>query len=362
MIRCEKVVKDPASDEPVELRCTYDPSSLGRSPDVRRRKTTAIQWVTGRYATRAEVRLYGRLFTEADPEEAAEGRTFRDFLNPGSVEVLRGCLLEPGMAKAPAGERFQFVRHGYFIEDAADSRPASPVFLRIVELKDTYRGDGQPGKAAAAPKAAKPPAKPAAGKGKATGAGPVSEERLRARANDPSLSRRYGEYVATLGLSPEVADVLTGDAEIAGFFDAAAAAHPNAKAIANWVANDVLRELKGRSIASLPFGPGELADLARLVDRGVVTITAARTVFERMMASGGKPAELVRQLGLDRALSAAELEKTVDAVLAAVPDKVAAYRTGKTALLGMFTGQVMRDTGGKADPKAIQEMLRKKLE
>jgi Asp-tRNA(Asn)/Glu-tRNA(Gln) amidotransferase B subunit len=158
-----------------------------------------------------------------------------------------------------------------------------------------------------------------------------------------------------------VADVLTGNPEVAGFFDAAAEAHPNPKALANWVANDVLRELKGRSVASLPFGPGDLGDLVRMVDAGSITTTAARTVFERMTEAGGKPSDLARQLGLDRALSAADLEGAVDAVLSAMPEKVQAYRTGKTALLGLFTGQVMRDTGGKADPKAVQEMLRKKL-
>ena len=361
IVRCEEAVKDPATGEVVELRCAYDPASLGRNPENRRRKTTAIQWVSGGHAARAEVRLYGRLFTEADPEEAGEGRTFRDFLNPGSVEILRGCMLEPGMAKAPTGERFQFVRTGYFIVDAVDSRPASPVFNRIVGLKDTYKADRKAGKAAGAPKPAKPAAKPSAGKGRATAAGTVADGRLRARARDPSLSRRYDEYVAKLGLPPEVADVLTGDPEVAGFFDAAAAAHPNPKAIGNWVANDVLRELKGRSIASLPFGPGDLADLVRMVDAGSITTPAARAVFDRMMTSGGKPPDLARQLGLDRGLSGAELESAVDAALSAMPDKVEAYRAGKTALLGLFTGQVMRDTGGKADPKAVQEMLRNKL-
>jgi glutaminyl-tRNA synthetase len=364
IVRCEEAVKDPATGEVVELRCTYDPASLGRNPEGRRRKTTAIQWVSGGQATRAEVRLYGRLFTEADPEGAVDGRTFRDFLNPDSFEILRGCLLEPGMAQAPAGERFQFVRRGYFIVDAVDSRPASLVFNRIVELKDTYKADGKAERGARAPKTVKPAArtaKPSPGKGKAPAGGAVSDGRLRPRAKDPSLSRRHDVYVAKLGIPPEAADVLTGDPEVAGFFDAATAAHPNPKAIANWVANDVLRELKGRSVASLPFGPGDLADLVRLVDAGSITTTAARTVFERMMASGGNPSDLARQLGLDRALSNDELEGAVDAVLSAMPDKVEAYRAGKTALLGLFTGQVMRATGGKADPKAVQEMLRKKL-
>jgi Asp-tRNA(Asn)/Glu-tRNA(Gln) amidotransferase B subunit len=148
---------------------------------------------------------------------------------------------------------------------------------------------------------------------------------------------------------------------VADFFDAAAAAHPNAKALANWVANDVLRELKGRSVDGLPFTATHLAELVRLVDEGSITTTAARAVFEGMMAGGGRPKELARRLGLDRALPAAELEAAVDAALAAMPDKVDAYRAGKASLLGLFTGQVMKATGGKADPKAVQELIRTKL-
>jgi glutaminyl-tRNA synthetase len=78
------------------------------------------------------------LFAVANPEEVEDGKTFKDYLNPDSVEILRGCLLEPGLADSLPGERFQFVRHGYFIADAVDSRPDAPVFNRIVALRDTY--------------------------------------------------------------------------------------------------------------------------------------------------------------------------------------------------------------------------------
>src|SRR5512143_2538448 len=138
-IRCEEVVRDPATDEPVELRCTYDPGSRGAPARGERKKTTAIQWVSASHAVPAEIRLYDRLFTVPDPESEEEGRTFRDFLNPASVEVLRGSLVEPSLASAAPGDRFQFVRHGYFIADEADSKPGAPVFNRTVGLKDKYR-------------------------------------------------------------------------------------------------------------------------------------------------------------------------------------------------------------------------------
>ncbi|OGP34473.1 MAG: glutamine--tRNA ligase [Deltaproteobacteria bacterium GWC2_65_14] len=146
-IRCESVEKDPATGEVAALRCSYDPASLGAPSKGPRKKTTAVQWVSAAHALRAEVRLYDRLFTEADPESAGEERGFRDFLNPASVEILTGCMLEPGLADALPGERFQFLRHGYFIADETDSRPGAPVFNRIVGLKDRYRaGTAQPGR------------------------------------------------------------------------------------------------------------------------------------------------------------------------------------------------------------------------
>jgi glutaminyl-tRNA synthetase len=138
-LRCDEVVPDPATGEAAELLCSYDPESLGAPAKGERKKTTAIQWVSASHAVPAEVRLYDRLFTAPDPEDVEEGRTFREFLNPASVEVLRGCLVEPALASAAPGDRFQFVRTGYFIADEIDSKPGAPVFNRIVGLKDKYR-------------------------------------------------------------------------------------------------------------------------------------------------------------------------------------------------------------------------------
>ncbi len=137
-IRCDEVVRDPATGDVAELRCSYDPESLGAPAKGDRKKTTAIQWVSAAHAVPAEVRLYDRLFTVADPENVEEGKTFKDFLNPASVEVLRGCLVEPALGSAAPGDRFQFIRNGYFIADEADSKPGAPIFNRIVGLKDKY--------------------------------------------------------------------------------------------------------------------------------------------------------------------------------------------------------------------------------
>lgn len=143
-IRCEEVDRDPDSGEVTGLSCTYDPESLGAPSKGARKKTTAIQWVSAAHALPVEARLYDRLFTVADPENPGDGKPFQDCLNPRSLEIVRGCLVEPSLAKASPGEPFQFLRNGYFVADEVDSRPDAPVYNRIVDLKDRYRA-GAPG-------------------------------------------------------------------------------------------------------------------------------------------------------------------------------------------------------------------------
>jgi glutaminyl-tRNA synthetase len=135
-ITCQEVVKN-AAGEIVELRCTYDPATRGGdSPDGRKVKAT-LHWVSAAHARPAEVRLYDRLFSVEDPEREEAGKTFVDYLNPDSLEVLRDCRIEPSLASAAAGTRVQFERLGYFSVDS-DSRPGALVFNRIVSLRDTW--------------------------------------------------------------------------------------------------------------------------------------------------------------------------------------------------------------------------------
>ena len=133
ILKCERVVKD-AAGEIVELRCTCDAESLNGSTATRRVKGT-IHWVSAPHAQDAEVRLYDRLFTAEDPEEG--GRDALDNLNPQSLERVTGAKVEPLLATAAPGDRFQFERQGYFCVDA-DSRPGAPVFNRTVTLKDAW--------------------------------------------------------------------------------------------------------------------------------------------------------------------------------------------------------------------------------
>lgn len=135
-IRCNQVVKDEQG-QVVELHCTYDPETRGGyAPDGRRVKGT-LHWVSAQHAVDAEVRLYDRLFTVEEPMDVAEGQSFKDNLNPEARQILCGCKLEPSLADAPAGARYQFERLGYFCVDP-DSRPGVPVINRTVTLRDTW--------------------------------------------------------------------------------------------------------------------------------------------------------------------------------------------------------------------------------
>ncbi|HEY6487598.1 MAG TPA: glutamine--tRNA ligase/YqeY domain fusion protein [Terracidiphilus sp.] len=135
-VTAHSVVKDAAGNV-VEVHCTYDPASRGgNSPDGRKVKST-MHWVSAVHALSAEIRLYNRLFTKADPSDLEEGQTFLDILNPSSLEVIEDAKLEPSLAQAKAGDSFQFERVGYFCVDS-DSAPGKLVFNRTLALKDSW--------------------------------------------------------------------------------------------------------------------------------------------------------------------------------------------------------------------------------
>ncbi len=135
LVTCQEVIKNDAGDV-VELRCTWDPESRGGSPKDGRKVKGTIHWVSAEHAVKAEVRLFDRLFTEEDPE-GEEGKHFLEFLNPESKQVLTECRLEPSLAGAPTGRRYQFERLGYFTVDD-DSTEERPVFNRTIGLRDSW--------------------------------------------------------------------------------------------------------------------------------------------------------------------------------------------------------------------------------
>jgi glutaminyl-tRNA synthetase len=358
IIRCNEVVKD-AQGAITELRCTYDPTSKGGSSSDGRKVKGTIHWVSAAHAAPAQVRLYDRLFTSANPDE---GDDFKQFLNPNSLEILTGSFVEPSIANAKPGDRFQFERQGYFVADMVDSKPGALVFNRIIELRDSWtksaQADQPPAKRG---KEAKNGANPLQSSGSQPGQGTRSEVRDQARTNHPELAERLAYYQSDLGLSAEDADVLTGDLALASFFETALTIHNNAKLVANWMVNDVLRVLKEKSVADLPFTSAQLGVLAALIDSGAISNAIAKEVFSEMVTSGKDPKVIVEHRGLQQVTDPAALTPLVERVILTYGDKAAQYRAGKTGLLGFFVGQVMKESDGKANPQLVQELVKREL-
>jgi glutaminyl-tRNA synthetase len=138
IIKCENVIKDDKTDEVLELHCTYDPETKSGSPKSGRMVKGTIHWVSAAHAIEAEVRLYDRLFVKPNPDDTKDGSDFRDYVNPNSLEALSSCRVEPSLAGAVPGSRYQFERLGYFCVDSVDSTPGKLVFNRTVPLRDTW--------------------------------------------------------------------------------------------------------------------------------------------------------------------------------------------------------------------------------
>lgn len=136
IISLYEVIKDETGAI-IELHCQYDPDSKSGGPTAGRKVKGTLHWVSAAHAVLAEVRLYEHLFTKENPDEEEEGKSFIDYLNPDSMQVLTSCMVEPCGADLQAESRYQFLRQGYFCLDA-DSKPGAPVFNRIVGLRDTW--------------------------------------------------------------------------------------------------------------------------------------------------------------------------------------------------------------------------------
>ncbi|MCU7932810.1 MAG: glutamine--tRNA ligase/YqeY domain fusion protein [Candidatus Thiodiazotropha sp. (ex Codakia rugifera)] len=136
VIKCEAVMKNNQG-EIVELRCSYDPETLGKNPQGRKVRGV-VHWVSAQHGVKGEVRLYDRLFNQANADKVEEGGRFTDNLNPDSLRTLTDCYFEPALAKAGVGEQYQFEREGYFILDSREAAREELVFNRIITLRDSW--------------------------------------------------------------------------------------------------------------------------------------------------------------------------------------------------------------------------------
>ncbi len=143
ILKCVQAIKD-AQGNVVELRCTIDPDSKSGGATSGRKVKATIHWVSAAHAYTAKVRLYDRLFSVEQPD-AQDGKDYKTFLNPASLEELQDCKLEPSLKEAKPGQRYQFERLGYFCADTKDSAPGQPVFNRTVTLRDSWAKEQQKG-------------------------------------------------------------------------------------------------------------------------------------------------------------------------------------------------------------------------
>ncbi len=340
IITCDEVIKD-ADGTITEIKARYHSDSRSGSDTSGIRVKSAIQWVDAASAKPVEVRLYDRLY-------AAEAPQGMEDLNPDSLRIIPEALIEPAVITEQPDERYQFEREGYFYRDPVDSTDAKPVFNRIVTLKDSW---GKKQKTPAQP--SKPQPKKEQIDGEVV---PMSSEE----------QARFDRYIDAMGLGSEVSNTLARDEKLASFFDAALVGTDTstglATIVANIVANDVARQIKLSEGDALPFTPTHVAQLARMVDAETISSKIAKEVFEIMATEGGDPEQIVAEKGWRQISDPAEIAPIIDEVIAANPDNLAKYQAGNSRLLGFFVGQVLKATGGKANPKIVNQLVAEKLE
>jgi aspartyl-tRNA(Asn)/glutamyl-tRNA(Gln) amidotransferase subunit B len=185
------------------------------------------------------------------------------------------------------------------------------------------------------------------------------------RTSLPELPRaRRQRFVSQYGLPAYDAAILTQSRTLAEYYEAAARGHANPKAISNWIMSELLRELGGddeAAIAGSPISPAHLAQLVSLIDNGTISGKIAKDVFGRMLGSGEDPATVVRREGLTQVADTGALQALVDQAIAANPKAVADFKSGKTVAAKALVGQVMKASGGKANPAMVDHLVQEKL-
>ena len=335
IIKCKEVKKDENGNI-TEIIAEYLPESKSGQDTSGIKVKSAIQWVDAKSSKTVEVRLYDRLYSCENPDGIED-------LNPDSLKIIKNALIEPAVVTEKPDVRFQFERHGYFYADPIDYTDANPVFNKIVGLKDSYTKNK---------KIPKSESKHQVKKIQIDGeTEPMSE-------NEQAL---FNKYTDELGLNSMVADILARDEKLSSFYEEILSLNNSAVTIANIVANEVARELKEKEVHELLFNASDVAKLVQMLDDDTISNKIAKEVFEEMAKSGEDPKRIVEAKGLVQISDASVIEPIIDEIIAKNPDNVEKFRAGNTNLLGFFVGQVLKATGGKANPKVVNELVAQKL-
>jgi glutaminyl-tRNA synthetase len=343
IIRCKEVVKNEKG-EIVEIIAEYYPDSKSGQDTSGIKVKSAIHWVEANSARKAELRLYDRLYKVEEPQGIED-------INPDSLRIVKNALIEPAVITEKPDERFQFEREGYFYADPVDYTDEAPVFNRIVTLKDSWarkQKAAQPKQEKSKKTEEKPVKKPQPPTNKTV---PMSEEE----------QKRFDRYTQELGLRAEVAGTLTRDAALSHFFEEALKHYEKPENLAKFVANEVAREMKKSPESKLAFTPAQVAQLAKMLDSERISTKIAKQVFEEMAQSGEDPQSIVEKKGLVQITDPEVLRPIIDEVIAGNPENVKKYKEGNERLFGFFVGQVFKATGGKANPKVVNDLVRERL-
>ncbi len=330
IITCKEVIKDSEGNI-VEIKAIYHDDSKSGSDTSGIKVKSAIQWVEAKSAKKVEVREYDRLYKNEFPQGMED-------LNPNSLKIIKDALVEPALITEKPDERFQFEREGYFYADPVDYTDDKPVFNKIVALKDSW------GKKKTTPKAEAKKPKPQID-GEVT---PMTE----------AEKALFEHYTKALKLNNEVANTLARDEKLSTFYKEALSYHDIPVTLANIVTNEVARELKQQA---LKFTPQDIAQLVKMIDEELISTKIAKQVFEEMNKSGENPAKIVEAKGLVQISDPAQILPIIDEVIAKNPENLEKYKAGNNKLMGFFVGQVLKATGGKANPKVVNELVKERL-
>ena len=343
IIECKEVIKDSAGHI-TEIIATYHPDSKSGEDTSGIKVKSAIQWVDATEAKKVEVRLYDRLFKDEMPEGLED-------INPDSLKVVTNALIEPAVITDRPDVRFQFEREGYFFADPVDYTDQHPVFNKIVGLKDSWAKKQHPEE-------------------KVTNDIRKSNEKQiqidgEVAPMGEAEQALYDQYIHEYQLNTMVADILARDRILSAFYSdsmGTSTTKSHSVILANMITNEVAKVFKESSREALKFTPAQVGLLARMIDEGTISNKIAKQVFDEMVQTGENPDNIVQAKGLIQISDPAQILPVIDEVIAKNQDNLAKYKAGNTNLFGFFVGQVLKATGGKANPQVVNELVAKKLQ
>jgi len=340
IITCKEIIKDEDGNI-IEIKAEYNPSSKSGNDTSGIKVKSAIQWVEANTCKKIEVRLYDRLYKNEAPEDL-------DDLNPNSLSIIKDALIEPAVITEKIEERFQFERQGYFYADPIDYSDETPVFNKIVGLKDSWA------------KKTQTQDKPKENIEKKQ---EIKKEIVHGEAQAMTSEQHslFTMYTSELELNNEVSNILARDENLSFFFEEGLLLINSPTTLANIVANDIAKELKDKDVDELKFTATEIAELVKMIDQETISTKIAKQVFEEMVKTGENPSKIVKEKGLVQISNPEVLLPIIDEVIEKNPENVEKYKSGNQKLFGFFVGQVIKATQGKANPKIVNELVTKQL-